>query len=83
MIGVVLFELSNEYEIEKVNLVDKTMNPCCACFACAGKKNCVWKDDYFCEFYDNCEMGPKDVLLRNYFKVIKIILKEGAGEVMV
>lgn len=53
MIDIVLSQLTGESkEIEKVNLYDKTVNPCRACFACAGKGNCIWHNDSFCDIYD-------------------------------
>lgn len=53
MIDIVLSQLTGESrEIEKINLYDKTVNPCRACFACAGKGNCIWRNDRFCDIYD-------------------------------
>lgn len=52
MLDVVLSELSSDkHEIEKINLHDKTINPCRACFGCAGKRNCIWHNDDFCSLY--------------------------------
>lgn len=52
MIDVVVKELPEEYEIEIINLESATINPCRACFACAGKGNCIWHNDSFCDIYD-------------------------------
>ncbi len=52
MIDLVLAELTKSgHEIEKINLAGETINPCKACFACAGKRNCVWRKDIFCDLY--------------------------------
>lgn len=52
MINVVLKELENEgFETEHIQLAGNTINPCKACFACAGNKNCVFNNDIFQELY--------------------------------
>lgn len=52
MLNLVLGELEKEeYETEHIQLAGSTINPCKACFACAGKKNCVFSDDIFQELY--------------------------------
>lgn len=52
MLNLVLGELEKEgYETEHIQLSGHTINPCKACFACAGKKNCVFGDDIFQELY--------------------------------
>ena len=62
MIALVLAELAKSgYDIEKINLAGEIINPCKACFACAGKKNCVWRNDTFCDLYD--KMVAADVLI--------------------
>lgn len=62
MIDIVLEPLAQAgHEIEKVNLAGETMNPCKACFACAGKRNCVWQNDCFCGLYE--KMTSADVLI--------------------
>lgn len=62
MIDLVLAELAKSgHEIEKINLAGETINPCKACFACAGKRNCVWRNDIFCDLYD--KMIAADVLI--------------------
>ncbi len=52
MINVVLNELGDDYEIEIINLESARINPCRACFACAGKGNCIRRNDSFCDIYD-------------------------------
>lgn len=52
MINVVLNELGDDYEIEIINLESAKINPCRACFACAGKGNCIRRNDSFCDIYD-------------------------------
>ncbi len=62
MIDIVLAELAKSgHEIEKINLAGETINPCKACFTCAGKRNCVWRNDIFCNLYD--KMIAADVLI--------------------
>lgn len=52
MLNLVLGELEKEgYETEHIQLAGSTINPCKTCFACAGKKNCVFSDDIFLELY--------------------------------
>ena len=52
MLNLVLGELEKEgYETEHIQLAGNTINPCKACFACAGNKNCVFGDDIFQELY--------------------------------
>lgn len=52
MLNLVLEELKKEgFETELIQLAGQTINPCKACFACAGKKNCVFDNDLFQEIY--------------------------------
>lgn len=51
MIEIVVKELSAEHDIETINLSSTVINPCRACFACAGKGNCIRRNDSFCEIY--------------------------------
>lgn len=52
MLNLVLGELEKEgYETEHIQLAGHTINPCKACFACVGKKNCVFGNDMFQELY--------------------------------
>ena len=52
MLNLVLAEIEKEgHEIELIQLAGHTINPCKACFACAGKSNCVFDNDIFRELY--------------------------------
>ena len=52
MLNLVLTELKNaRHETELLQLADNTINPCKACFACGGKRNCVFDNDIFQEVY--------------------------------
>ena len=52
MLNLVLGELEKEgCEAEHIQLAGHTIAPCKACFACAGKGNCVFGDDMFQELY--------------------------------
>lgn len=52
MLNLVLGELEKEgYETEHIQLAGHTINPCKTCFACAGKRNCVFGNDMFQELY--------------------------------
>ena len=52
MLNMVLGELKKEgYETEQIQLAGNTINPCQACFACAGKGNCVFNNDIFQQLY--------------------------------
>lgn len=62
MIDLVIAELAKSgHDIEKNNLAGEIINPCKACFACAGKRNCVWRNDIFCDLHD--KMVAADVLV--------------------
>ncbi|NBJ93564.1 flavodoxin family protein [Parablautia muri] len=53
LIGTVFEELNKEgIETEMVQLAGKVIEPCKACWACGGKKNCVHKKDLFQEIYE-------------------------------
>lgn len=53
MLNIVLGELAKEgHSIELIELAGETIHPCKACFACAGKGNCVFHDDRFCDIYE-------------------------------
>ena len=53
MIGAVFEELNKEgIETEMIQLAGKIIEPCKACWACGGKKNCVHKKDLFQEIYE-------------------------------
>lgn len=52
MLNIVLAELEKEgHETEHIELAGQTIQPCKACFACTGKKNCVFGNDRFQELY--------------------------------
>lgn len=52
MLNVVLKELEKEgCETELIQLAGQIIQGCKACFACAGRKNCVFGDDSFQELY--------------------------------
>lgn len=52
MLNLVLEEIEKEgHEIELIQLAGNTINPCKACFACAGKGNCVFDNDIFQKLY--------------------------------
>ena len=52
MLNVVLQELEKQgFETEHIQLAGQTIHACRACFACTGKRNCVFGDDMFQELY--------------------------------
>lgn len=52
LINVVLEEIRRAgYETEVIQLAGEDIAPCKACFACAGKGNCVFGNDRFQELY--------------------------------
>lgn len=52
MLNLVLTEIEKEgHETEIFQLAGHTVNPCKACFACAGKGNCVFDNDVFQQLY--------------------------------
>ena len=62
MIDVVLSELSGQgHIVDKIDLAGHSINPCKACFACAGKRNCVFFDDIFRDVYER--MTEADVII--------------------
>lgn len=62
MIDIVLSELSGQgHHVDKIDLAGHTINPCKACFACAGKRNCVFSDDIFRNVYER--MTDADVII--------------------
>ena len=53
LINTVFEELHKDgIETEMVQLSGKVIEPCKACWACGGKKNCVHKKDLFQEIYE-------------------------------
>lgn len=62
MLNLVLAEIAKErHETELIQLAGNTVNPCKACFGCAGKKNCVFADDTFQGLYR--KMTEADAIL--------------------
>ena len=62
MIDIVLSELSGHgHQVDKIDLAGHTINPCKACFTCAGKRNCVFSDDIFQKVYER--MTDADVII--------------------
>lgn len=52
MLNLVLKELEKQgIETEHIQLAGQIIHPCKACFACVGKRNCVFGDDSFQELY--------------------------------
>ncbi len=52
IINTVLDELKKEgIQTELIQLANKDISPCKACFACEGNKNCVHKQDNFWEIF--------------------------------
>ena len=50
IIEVIFEELRQRgIECELIELANRDVAPCKACFACAGKRNCLFKNDSFCE----------------------------------
>ena len=53
LIGTVFAELNKEgIETEMIQLAGSIIEPCKACWACGGKKNCAHKKDLFWEIYE-------------------------------
>lgn len=53
LIGVVFEELNKEgIETEMIQLAGSIIEPCKACWACSGKRNCVHNRDRFREIYE-------------------------------
>lgn len=53
LINAVFEELNKEgIETEMIQLAGKVVEPCKACWACGGRKNCVHKKDLFQEIYE-------------------------------
>ncbi len=50
----IIFEELRQFgiECELIELASCDIAPCKACFACAGKRNCVFKNDSFCGIMD-------------------------------
>lgn len=63
IIEVIFEELRQlDIECELIELANCNIAPCKACFACAGKRNCVFKNDSFCEIMDKM-IGADGIIL--------------------
>ncbi len=63
LINTVFEELNKEgIETEMVPLSGKIMEPCKACWACSGKKNCVHKKDQFQEIFEKMTQADGIIL---------------------
>jgi len=62
VLNTILSELkSEEIETELIQLFDKKINQCRACFTCGGKNNCTFNDDNFNEIFD--KMKESDAII--------------------
>lgn len=63
LINTVFEELSKEgIETEMVQLSGKIIEPCKACWACGGKKNCIHKNDLFWEIFEKLTQADGMIL---------------------
>ncbi len=63
LINTVFEELNKEgIETEMVQFSGKIMEPCKACWACSGKKNCVHKKDQFQEIFEKMTQADGIIL---------------------
>ena len=63
LINTVFEELNKEgIETEMVQLSGQIMEPCKACWACSGKKNCVHKKDQFQEIFEKMTQADGIIL---------------------
>lgn len=63
LINTVFEELSKEgIETEMVQLSGKIIEPCKACWACGGKKNCIHKNDLFWEIFEKMTQADGMIL---------------------
>ena len=63
LINAVFEQLNKEgIETEMVQLSGKIMEPCKACWACSGKKNCVHKKDQFQEIFEKMTQADGIIL---------------------
>ena len=51
-----------EIETEMVQLAGRTIEPCRACWACGGRKNCVHKKDQFQEIFEKMKQAEGIIL---------------------
>ncbi len=63
LLNTILNELKSEgYETELIQLFDKKINSCRACFTCGGKNNCTFNDDNFNEIFDKMKEADAIIL---------------------
>lgn len=63
LIKAVFAELEKEgVETEMVQLAGRTIEPCRACWACGGRKNCVHRQDAFEEIFDQMKAADGIIL---------------------
>lgn len=63
LINTVFEELRKEgIETEMVQLSGKIIEPCKACWACGGKKNCIHKNDLFWEIFEKMTQADGMIL---------------------
>lgn len=63
MLHLVLTELKKDgHDTELVELGGLTIHACKACFACAGKGNCVWANDIFQELFEKMKKADAVIL---------------------
>jgi len=65
--AIVLNTILNELEsfgieTELIQLFDKKVGPCKACFTCGGKNNCTFNDDNFNEIFDKMKEADGIIL---------------------
>jgi len=60
----VIFEVLKSYDIECeiIELAEKEIAPCKACFACAGNGNCVFTKDDFCNIMEQMKQADGIIL---------------------
>lgn len=62
-LNMVLNELENSgIETELIQLIDKTIKPCKACFTCGGKQKCTFHDDDFNEIINKMKEADAIIL---------------------
>lgn len=63
VLNTVLNELEGSgIETELIQLFDKKVGPCKACFSCGGKNNCTFNDDNFNEIFDKMKEADGIIL---------------------
>lgn len=63
VLNIILSELESAgIETELIQLFDKKINPCKACFTCGSKNNCIFNDDNFNEIFDKMKESDGIIL---------------------